>query len=79
MVPILACQDRSLQVLDQSSVCQSIMLDSSPTTLHLYHNHGGDLGDHILYGTEDGTIGLLQITKWVNILYYLSYNTIYIN
>ncbi|XP_075234502.1 BBSome complex member BBS7-like [Lycorma delicatula] len=71
LVPILACQDRSLQVLDQSSVCQTVTLDSSPLTLHLYHNNGGDLGDHILYGTEDGTIGLLQIskssctTKWI--------------
>ncbi|RZF38664.1 hypothetical protein LSTR_LSTR003470 [Laodelphax striatellus] len=63
LVPVLACEDRCLRVLDESQVAQTIPLDSNPTCQYLYHNNGGDSGDFLLYGTEDGSIGLLQITK----------------
>lgn len=63
MVPVLACEDRMLRVLDHSLVSHSYPVHSVPTTLHLYNNDGGITGHQVLYGTQDGSIGLVQITK----------------
>jgi hypothetical protein len=31
-----------------------------PSALQLLFGHGGDVGDDILYGTQDGSIGLVS-------------------
>ncbi|CAG2063644.1 unnamed protein product, partial [Timema podura] len=61
LVPVLACEDSSLRVLDRSKVMHIVEIDSSPTVLHLYRNDGGDTGDQVLYGTVDGRVGVLQV------------------
>nr|CAD7438611.1 unnamed protein product [Timema bartmani] len=63
LVPVLACEDSSLRVLDRSKVMHTIEIDSSPTVLHLYRNDGGDTGDQVLYGTVDGRVGVLQVGR----------------
>lgn len=63
LTPVLACEDRTLRVLDHSNLVHSLHLSGVPTTLHLYNNDGGSVGDQLLYGTDDGSIGLVQIAK----------------
>nr|CAD7588384.1 unnamed protein product [Timema genevievae] len=65
LVPVLACEDSSLRVLDRSKVMHTVEIDSSPTVLHLYRNDGGDTGDQVLYGTVDGRVGVLQVGRWL--------------
>eukprot|EP00039_Didymoeca_costata_P012183 m.174591 g.174591 ORF g.174591 m.174591 type:complete len:503 (-) comp15409_c0_seq11:588-2096(-) len=55
--PLLACGDRSLKLLEGTTVSYTISLASVPTTLHEY-----DKGT-FLYGTDSGTVGLIEITK----------------
>ncbi|XP_037637159.1 Bardet-Biedl syndrome 7 protein isoform X1 [Sebastes umbrosus] len=67
LVPVLACQDRVLRVLQGSELAYDIEVPGPPSVLELYNKDGGD---EILYGTTDGKIGLVQIgessaaTKW---------------
>ena len=43
-------------------------LAGPPSCLALFYNDGGENGDEVLYGTEDGKIGLLQLTRYVVML-----------
>uniref|UniRef100_A0A3B4YF00 Bardet-Biedl syndrome 7 n=1 Tax=Seriola lalandi dorsalis TaxID=1841481 RepID=A0A3B4YF00_SERLL len=67
LVPVLACQDRVLRVLQGSELSYEIEVPGPPSVLELYNKDGGE---EILYGTTDGKIGLVQIgegsaaTKW---------------
>uniref|UniRef100_A0A671W8M7 Bardet-Biedl syndrome 7 protein homolog n=1 Tax=Sparus aurata TaxID=8175 RepID=A0A671W8M7_SPAAU len=67
LVPVLACQDRVLRVLQGSELAYDIEVPGPPSVLELYNKDGGE---EILYGTTDGKIGLVQIgedsaaTKW---------------
>ncbi|KAA8588617.1 hypothetical protein FQN60_009962 [Etheostoma spectabile] len=67
LVPVLACQDRVLRVLQGSELAYDIEVPGPPSVLELYNKDGGE---EILYGTTDGNIGLVQIgegsaaTKW---------------
>lgn len=63
LTPVLACADRVLRVLDHSSLLHSMPLSGEPNVLHLFNNNGGTLGDQVLFGTDDGSIGLVQVTK----------------
>ncbi|XP_068440993.1 Bardet-Biedl syndrome 7 protein isoform X2 [Clinocottus analis] len=57
-VPVLACQDRVLRVLQGSELAYDIEVPGPPSVLELYNKDGGE---EILYGTTDGKIGLVQI------------------
>ncbi|XP_029367907.1 BBSome complex member BBS7 isoform X1 [Echeneis naucrates] len=67
LVPVLACQDRVLRVLQGSELAYEVEVPGPPSVLELYNKDGGE---EILYGTTDGKIGLVQIgessavTKW---------------
>ncbi|XP_062281437.1 Bardet-Biedl syndrome 7 protein-like [Scomber scombrus] len=69
-VPVLACQDRVLRVLQRSELAYDIKVPGPPSVLELYNKDGGELAKEILYGTTDGQIGLVEIgessaaTKW---------------
>jgi hypothetical protein len=63
LTPVLACEDRTLRVLDRSSLLHNIEVDAVPTVLHLNGNEGGETGDEILYGTADGRVGLVHIGR----------------
>ncbi len=56
LTPVLACQDRSLKVLRDSAVMYSAELPGPPTAMQLFYNDGGEKGDEVLYGTEDGKV-----------------------
>ncbi|XP_039866369.1 Bardet-Biedl syndrome 7 protein isoform X1 [Simochromis diagramma] len=66
LVPVLACQDRVLRVLQRSELAYDIEVPGPPSVLELYK----DQGEEILFGTTDGKIGLVEIgelsaaTKW---------------
>nr|CAG5961857.1 unnamed protein product [Menidia menidia] len=66
-VPVLACQDRVLRVLQGSKLAYDIEVPGPPSVLELYNKEGAD---EVIYGTTDGKIGLIQIdessaaTKW---------------
>ena len=42
-------------------------IEGPPSCLHLFYNDGGDNGDEVLYGTSDGKIGLMKLTRQVSI------------
>uniref|UniRef100_A0A8D0Z2V9 Bardet-Biedl syndrome 7 protein homolog n=1 Tax=Sus scrofa TaxID=9823 RepID=A0A8D0Z2V9_PIG len=61
-IPVLACQDRVLRVLQGSDVMYEIEVPGPPTVLALHNGNGGDSGEDLLFGTSDGKLGLIQIT-----------------
>ena len=61
--PVLACQDRCLRVVRDSDIAYSAELPGSPTCLQLFYNDGGEKGDEVIYGTSDGKVGLVQLTR----------------
>ncbi|XP_076069179.1 BBSome complex member BBS7-like isoform X2 [Oratosquilla oratoria] len=63
LVPVLACEDRLLRVMKDSEVLYSVELPSTPSSLQLFYNDGGEQGDQLLYGTNDGKIGLVQLGR----------------
>lgn len=66
LVPVLACEDRLLRVMRDSDVMYSVELPAAPMALQLFYNDGGESGDQLLYGTSDGKIGLVQLTRYKN-------------
>ena len=63
MTPVLACKDRTLRILRDSALLYSAQLPGPPTCLHPFYNDGGENGDEVLYGTSDGKIGLIRLTR----------------
>lgn len=63
ITPILACQDRVLRVLQGSELLYQVEVPGAPSVLTLNDGNGGENGEEILYGTTDGKIGLIHITK----------------
>lgn len=65
LTPVLACNDGVLRIFQNGEQACRMDVARSPQTLCLYQNDGGDLGDRVLYGTKDGRLGLVQISKFV--------------
>jgi len=63
LIPIIACADRSLKVIKDSEVMYTAELPGPPTTMQLFYNDGGESGEQVLYGTEDGKIGMMTLGK----------------
>ncbi|XP_072112204.1 Bardet-Biedl syndrome 7 protein isoform X2 [Mobula birostris] len=63
ITPILACQDRVLRVLKGSDLLYKVEVPGVPKVLALHNGNGGDSGEELIYGTSDGKIGLVQLTK----------------
>ncbi|XP_029703539.1 BBSome complex member BBS7 isoform X2 [Takifugu rubripes] len=57
VVPVLACQDRVLRVLQGSELAYDMEVPGPPSVLELYNRNG----EEIVYGTTDGKVGLVQI------------------
>lgn len=51
-----------IRTIEHARVTSSIEVESSPTLLHIYDQ---DNLKHILFGTSDGRIGLLDIEKFI--------------
>ena len=64
VVPVLACGDRLLRIMKDNAILYSVEVPSVPTCLHLFYEDGGETGDLVLYGTNDGIIGLLQLSRY---------------
>ncbi|XP_062380386.1 Bardet-Biedl syndrome 7 protein [Sardina pilchardus] len=62
-VPILACQDRVLRVLQGSELLYDVEVPGPPSVLELNNQDGGTEGEEVLYGTADGKLGLVKITE----------------
>ncbi|KAJ7326996.1 hypothetical protein JRQ81_016755 [Phrynocephalus forsythii] len=62
VIPVLACQDRVLRVLQGSDLLYEMEVPGPPAVLALNNGNGGDSGEEVLFGTSDGKIGLVQIT-----------------
>ncbi|ELU07577.1 hypothetical protein CAPTEDRAFT_117810 [Capitella teleta] len=63
VTPVLACQDRVIRVLHDSTLLYEVEVPGPPQTLCLYGNNGGEDGDEIVYGTTDGKLGLVQTSS----------------
>ena len=63
LTPVLACRDRTLRVLRDSTLLYTAQLPGPPTCIHPFYNDGGENGDEILYGTSDGKVGLMKLTR----------------
>ncbi|KAJ1521166.1 hypothetical protein ONE63_002861 [Megalurothrips usitatus] len=88
LVPVLACADGVLRVLDgaelESQCRQSrggstrgagpqspraaalrheVRIPSAPTALHMSRQDGGESGQDVLFGTADGRVGVLSVTR----------------
>ncbi|KAI5104865.1 Bardet-Biedl syndrome 7 protein, partial [Silurus meridionalis] len=61
-VPVLACQDRVLRILQGSELLYDFGISGPPSVLELHNRDGGKDGDEVLYGTADGKLGLVQLT-----------------
>ncbi|XP_046876152.1 Bardet-Biedl syndrome 7 protein [Hypomesus transpacificus] len=61
IVPVLACQDRVLRVLQGSELLYDVEVPGPPSVLELYSKEEGNMED-ILYGTVDGKLGLVKMT-----------------
>ncbi|CAG0887645.1 unnamed protein product [Darwinula stevensoni] len=66
--PVLACADRTLRVLKGSNLLYEVGLEGRPTCLTLAGGDGGDSGENVLYGTQEGHIGMVSINKQCAIL-----------
>ncbi|XP_074129907.1 BBSome complex member BBS7 isoform X2 [Sminthopsis crassicaudata] len=62
IIPILACQDRVLRVLQGSDMMYEVEVPGPPTVLALHNGNGGESGEDLLFGTSDGKFGIIQIT-----------------
>ncbi|XP_020863990.1 BBSome complex member BBS7 isoform X2 [Phascolarctos cinereus] len=62
IIPILACQDRVLRVLQGSDMMYEVEVPGPPTVLALHNGNGGESGEDLLFGTSDGKLGIIQIT-----------------
>ncbi|KAM8969275.1 Bardet-Biedl syndrome 7 protein [Sarcophilus harrisii] len=63
IIPILACQDRVLRVLQGSDMMYEVEVPGPPTVLALHNGNGGESGEDLLFGTSDGKLGIIQITS----------------
>ncbi|XP_050526453.1 Bardet-Biedl syndrome 7 protein homolog isoform X5 [Daktulosphaira vitifoliae] len=63
VIPILACADLCIRVLEGSAVKEIFYLSSEPTCLCLMKNNGGAQGNEILVGFLNGGITLLKVEK----------------
>ncbi|KAK3724948.1 hypothetical protein QZH41_017162, partial [Actinostola sp. cb2023] len=63
VVPILACQDRVLRVLQDSELLYEVEVAGPPLVLSLGNTNAGVSGEEIIYGTSDGKVGLLQMGR----------------
>ncbi|VDN04159.1 unnamed protein product [Thelazia callipaeda] len=61
ITPIIACDDKTVKVLEGSQLSYEVGLKDIPSVLHLFLNDGGLSKQKVLYGTKDGNIGLLEL------------------
>jgi len=63
VMPVLACADLCIRILEGSIVKETFYLLSEPICLHLMKNNGGSHGNEVLVGLQNGHLVLLKIEK----------------
>ncbi|MCP9257568.1 Bardet-Biedl syndrome 7 protein [Dirofilaria immitis] len=58
ITPIIACNDKTIKVIEGSKLSYEIGLNDIPNVLHLFMNDGAK----VLYGTKDGHLGLIDLS-----------------
>lgn len=59
--PILACQDCTLRVLRSSELLYEVEVAGPPLCVALNGSDGGEDGKELLYGTQNGKMGLVKL------------------
>ncbi|KAL5459878.1 hypothetical protein EMCRGX_G033265 [Ephydatia muelleri] len=59
--PVLACQDCTLRVLRSSNLLYEVEVAGPPSCLALNNGDGGEDGEEVLYGTQNGKLGLVKL------------------
>lgn len=67
VMPILACADLCIRILEGSAVKETFYFSSEPIYLHLMKNNGGSYGNELLVGLQNGHIVLLKIEKYTSV------------
>lgn len=62
---VLACNDGVLRLFQEAELVCQMDVPRSPQTLCLYENTGGDIGNKVIYGTQDGRLGLVQVSRFI--------------
>jgi len=65
LVSILACQDRTLRILEKGKLKFTVNLPSIPSTLDLLNGDGGESGWDIIFGTMEGRFGMITLSPLV--------------
>lgn len=60
LISLIACEGRMIRVLEHGRVTLSMEVDSAPTVLYILDQ---DEEKHVLFGTVDGRVGVLDIKK----------------
>ncbi|KAK6102274.1 hypothetical protein QQG55_7810 [Brugia pahangi] len=63
ITPIIACNDKTIKVIEGSKLSYEIGLNDIPNVLHLFMNDGGFNKQKVLYGTKDGHLGLVDLSS----------------
>ncbi|XP_044749136.1 Bardet-Biedl syndrome 7 protein homolog [Coccinella septempunctata] len=58
LISLIACEGRMIRVLEHGRVTLSMEVDSAPTVLHVLEQ---DEEKYVLFGTQDGRVGLLDV------------------
>uniref|UniRef100_A0A914BVH0 Bardet-Biedl syndrome 7 protein n=1 Tax=Acrobeloides nanus TaxID=290746 RepID=A0A914BVH0_9BILA len=61
ITPVVACDDKTLKILDSGRLVYEVRLGDTPNTLHLFMNDGGYNRQKVLYGTKSGRLGLVDL------------------
>ncbi|EFO21233.2 hypothetical protein LOAG_07257 [Loa loa] len=62
ITPVIACNDKTIKVIEGSKLSYEIGLSDTPNVLHLFMNDGGFNKQKVLYGTKDGHLGLVDLS-----------------
>jgi Bardet-Biedl syndrome 7 protein len=62
LVPILACQDRTLRILERGKLKYIVNITSIPSALVLMNGDGGESGWDVMFGTLEGKFGLITLS-----------------
>lgn len=73
VMPILACADLCIRILEGSTVKETFYLSSEPVCMHLMQNNGGSYGNEVLVGLQNGHTILLKIEKYTENLNTLKF------
>uniref|UniRef100_A0AC34GRH9 Uncharacterized protein n=1 Tax=Panagrolaimus sp. ES5 TaxID=591445 RepID=A0AC34GRH9_9BILA len=61
ITPVIACDDKTIKVLENGKLIYEVYLNDVPLTLHLFMNDGGYNKQKVLYGTKSGRLGLVDL------------------